>query len=476
MAQRVDQKKKNENISDVFRDTGQPTITYVERDNGKFERDLQQALESGGQMALITGPSKTGKTTLYKQVLAEMRSTPLVVRCDDALAPEDFWRRALEQAGATRLVETSQGSSQDTRVSAEVGGKGGWKFIGELFAKAGLEIGSSTSESEIRNKILARPSPLHLIPILKNSNFVLVIEDFHYLRDEVKSVVFKQWKNFVDDEITIVVIGTTHHAIDIAYANKDLLGRINQIDVGQWGRGDLVKIIEKGLDYLQVPSAKRVREFIANESVGLPIITQQVGLQIFADHGITKINGARTIGRVLEKHAAEALNNVAQSRYRQLEYHYNIITTGPKKRARKYETYELLLSCFTLDPISFSLSRVDIDSRLRELPNLSGELSIFNSLEIPPAASINSMLGALNRFQKRHHIEILEWRPIEKRVYMLEPAFLFFLRWRVIRTGSVASTAFEKLLHIVRRSQLEKSNTLQLWLDLNTDDRSNPAL
>lgn len=182
-------------------------------------------------MALVTGPSKTGKTTLYKRVLADMRSTPLVVRCDDALSPEDFWRRALEQAGATRLVETEDGTVHETKVTAEVGGRGGWKFIGELFAKAGLEFGSLQSENEIRNKILASPSPLQLIPILKNSSFILVIEDFHYLKDEVKSVVFKQWKNFIDDEISIVVLGTTHHAVDIAYANKDLLGRINQIDM-----------------------------------------------------------------------------------------------------------------------------------------------------------------------------------------------------------------------------------------------------
>src|SRR5215468_4311 len=84
-------------VTDVFRSLGKPTVTYVHREQGRYEHVLSSALDDAGQLCLITGPSKTGKTTLYQSVLAEKHRTPLVIRCDDQLTPSEFWRRALEQ-------------------------------------------------------------------------------------------------------------------------------------------------------------------------------------------------------------------------------------------------------------------------------------------------------------------------------------------------------------------------------------------
>lgn len=450
-----------ERISDVFRDVGQPTITYVERNQGKYERDLRSSLNSGGQLALITGPSKTGKTTLYKRVLHQLNLTPLIVRCDDSLSADDFWKRGLERAGATQLASREKSTEHNANVNLEAGGRGGWRFIAELFAKAGMDIGVSASDTEIRQAILAIPNPSTLLPILKATGFVLIIEDFHYLRDDVKTVIFQQWKNFIDDEISIAVVGTTHRAVDIAYANKDLVGRINQIDVGRWETEDLKQIVTKGFVHLEINCPSRIRNFIATESVGLPIITQQVCLDIFLNRGIEYSKDAKTVDNITFNEAGKSLNHVAQSRYAQLEHHYSVITRGPRRRARKYETYELFLTCFTLDPLQFSLERSEIDERLRQLP-------ILNEY-IPPSASINAMLGVINKYQKSHNIELLEWRPYERKAYILEPAFLFFLRWRIIRAGETKRSAIEELFRTIRETQLKKSNWGQLTLDFFLD-------
>jgi predicted AAA+ superfamily ATPase len=68
-------------VSEVFKTTGQPTVTYVERDSGNLERRLSGYLDEAGQLCLITGPSKTGKTTLYRQVLQKRGAIPLIVQC-----------------------------------------------------------------------------------------------------------------------------------------------------------------------------------------------------------------------------------------------------------------------------------------------------------------------------------------------------------------------------------------------------------
>ncbi len=63
--------KKEIKVADVFKTIGQPTVTYVERKKGYFENLLSDTIDSNVQLCLITGASKTGKTTLYKRVLEQ---------------------------------------------------------------------------------------------------------------------------------------------------------------------------------------------------------------------------------------------------------------------------------------------------------------------------------------------------------------------------------------------------------------------
>src|SRR5262249_19054657 len=137
-----------------------------------------------------------------------------------------------------------------------------------------------------------------------------------------------------------------------------------------------------------------------------------------------------------------SLNNVARERYVQMEQYYNTLIKGPRERARKYRTYELVLACFTLNPISFKLSRKQIDERMRQLK--------LQASEIPPAASVNSTLGALGMFQERRGLELLEWRPNEDELYILEPVFLFYVRCRKPSAAPDQLDLFEQLIFSTR--------------------------
>ncbi len=364
-------------ITDVFRSLGQPTITYVRRDAGKYERLLSGALDVKGQLCLLTGPSKTGKTTLYKRVLEEKKLLPLTVRCDGDLTHEQFWRRALERLDFERVKEHSSAAGSSLTTSGKLSGSIGWKWLAGLAGEVSAGLGSTRSEGEVREKIIANPSPAHLVPVLKRLPLVLVVEDFHYLSSEVQRIIFQQWKMFIDEEVSVIVIGTTHHAIDIATANQDLLGRLCQIDIAQWSIEDLRKILRQGFAHLAGGDTEDIRlpqifGEVAKESVGLPIITQQTAEQIFQDLDIREINTNTfrkdIIPKITPPVVYAALYNVAVSKYSQLINDYLQLTTGPRKRARKYNTYELTLACFTLEPLLFALMRHEIEERIRKLP------------------------------------------------------------------------------------------------------------
>ncbi len=428
------------NISDIFRTVGQPTVTYVQRNSGLFEGLLNRALDERGQLCLVTGPSKTGKTTLYREVLSKREEIPLVIACDKKTSTELVWRQALEAVDFERAV--SQASKNTTNKSLEVEGSGqlGWKWLAGVSAKFKGAFGKQATEEEVKEKIIAAAGPDLLIPVLQNSNYVLIIEDFHYLMDEEKTLLFQQWKRFIDNEVTVIVLGTTHRAIDIASSNKDLVGRITQIDVGNWSAPDLKRICVQGFGHLKIFFPDSLATILSLEAAGLPIIVQRVCLELLSSQGIAAIAQVSAATPTFDHHSLRlSLHNVARQRYSQLENYYNILIKGPREKSRKYKTYELVLACFTLDPISFRLSKANIHERIRKLK--------IETSEIPPPPSVNSTLGALRKYQERRGIELLEWRPKEDILYILEPVFLFYVRWRkLLGVQSQNLDIFEKLL------------------------------
>ncbi len=278
-----------------------------------------------------------------------------------------------------------------------------------------MDVSKKHTESELKEKVLSDPSPDHLLVALQKLPITLVVEDFHYLKDDVKSVIFQQWKNFIDNEVSVIVLGTMHRAVDIANSNKDFLGRVCQIDMSRWDQSDLAQIMIKGFEHIGIEPNENLAKFIARESVGLPIISQQACLQLFRDKDLSTVTPKSKEISFSKADAVQALHNVAQHNYKLLNHYYKMTSKGPRQRARKYNTYEMVMPCFAQDPLKFELSRHDIDERLKK----------FSDIALP-AGSVTSTLRALQGFQSRNEIELFEWIAKEKMLYMLEPSFLFY--------------------------------------------------
>ncbi|MGO4123567.1 hypothetical protein AB4Z01_04165 [Inquilinus sp. YAF38] len=430
----------SETVFDVFKVNGLPSVTYVERKNGALEKRLKDALNAKGQLCLVTGPSKTGKTTLYREVLKNRNEIPLIVACHNSKTCDTIWKEALEKVDFDRVQSTKRASGGSIGGEVEVSAKLNWAWLAQATAKTKAILSSTKNEEETRLKILSEPGPDILIPILRNTNYVLVIEDFHYLDDFEKKILFQKWKQFVDSEVSVIVLETSHNAIDIASNNKDLVGRIAHIDIGHWEKSDLKKICHLGFNHIGVAVREAYHDFVATEAAGLPIVVQQICQSLFTEknlYSIAEIKKSKIF--IDKKHIESCCHAVAGINYKSFETFYRTLITGPREKSRKYKTYELVLACFTLDPISFSLRRSELASRLDRLD--------LPSVEFPPAASINSTLGALKKFQQKREFELLEWRPSEDTLYILEPTFLFYVRWRKPKnTEALQLDLFEQLI------------------------------
>lgn len=428
-------------VAQVFPTVGKPTITYVERDNGQPELRLTASLETPGQVCLLTGPSKLGKTSLYKEVLPRIKREPLVVRCSGQLDIQNFWASALERLDFARISEKS--AEWNMGAAAEIGIKGelGWAWLSKIIPGLNLKIDASGSLTSTKEFAKADLSAQHIIPLLKSLPLQLVVEDFHYLSDAVKRELFQQWKSFVDEGVSVLVISTTHKYNEMFTANPDLGGRIRVIDLSQWTTEDLAKIVEKGLKFLRLKHGIALRNYIANESAGIPIITQQICYDFVLAMDLS-FSSSSLRRDYHPEHVKPHVRAVAKEFYSEFERDYDRLCEGPRSKARKYDTYSLILSAFVIDPIRFSLSKTDLIARIDQ---------IVGSPNAVPMASLNSSLKALSAHQQRIGRSLLEWQAHTEMLHILEPTFLFYLRQRVQEDQELGVTTPNHLINLINQ-------------------------
>jgi len=459
--------------SDVFKTQGTPTYTYVSASDGSYEKALSNAIQNKGTLCLITGPSKTGKTSLVTNVCMRLQLVPLVVRCNAELTSEGFWRKALEKVDFDRIVSRADDHETATEIKGEISGMFGWAALARLTGKVGAGLTKKRSEDEYREKILADPCPEHLIPILQRTPFFLIVEDFHYLTPKTQTNVFQQWKIFVDEQVSVSVLGTSHHAGDLAFANKDLIGRIRHLQMTTWTDRDLAEIARKGFDVLNVEANENIVQRIAAESVGLPLLTQAICLELLLKREIRSRQKQRLRLEASRHEMFKLFNDIAVTAFAQFEPMYDRIARGLRRRqAHSSTTYEYLLSVFTLDPIVYKLRRPELFERLEKLPAPTANK--------PSQASISQSLGRLNSLQSKMGVSLLEWHARDEVLYIVEPAFLFYLRWRKPRTAApTAYDLFENFLldvQVIRKKHIiEVKRLIKGSLPAYGRERRSPA-
>jgi hypothetical protein len=229
-------------IFEVFTPTDVPTVTYIERQEQDLERQLQNAIKTPGQIVSLSGPSKSGKTVLINKVISKDH---LIAVSGAAIKSADgLWDRVLNWMEAPSEVT----SSVETEAGGEVEGKVGGKVGIPLFAQGEAEAGAKATYNRASGKeqIRRRSGIDQVVRELSGSDFVVFIDDFHYMTPEVQADVAKQVKEVAEKGVKICTASVPHRADDVVRGNPELRGRVRAIDFAYWAQGDIAKIAEKG--------------------------------------------------------------------------------------------------------------------------------------------------------------------------------------------------------------------------------------
>lgn len=413
-------------VTEVFVPGSYPQHTYVERVAQGLEETLRDSLTTPGQIVSLSGPSKSGKTVLVERVVGRDLLIPLSGA--SLRRPEDVWNRVLDWMDVPG--STSESRSLGGTVGAEIGVKAS---VGvPLFAKG---EGSSSVKAEVTGEtsteaVRERRGLLQVVHEVGNSEFVILLDDFHYMDRTVQAEVAKTLKEAVRLGVKVVTAAVSHRGDDVVRANPELRGRVKAIDLRYWDRDELRRIADIGCAVLNAEIEPRAVEKFILESAGSPQLMQLLCLQACFALGLREKTDSKRTANVNDDTLRAILEQTSASTdFRSL---VDVLDAGPRTRGTERKMYTFR------DGTSGDVYRVVLKSVANDPPQLSFPyeelLKRTASCCVKDSPVGSSVTGtclhmsklALEKFPNERAVDWDE----QKQVFDIpDPYLLFYLRW-----------------------------------------------
>lgn len=259
--------------TDVFGVRSTLIKSYIERES--VDEKFKAALSSGNEI-VIYGSSKQGKTSLLLKHLDV--SKYVKVECSPQTTTIDIYKSVLRQLGITFI------ESETVESTIEKGFKVGGSFkvkvplIGEtgvspeLSKQAGYSREQNTTHVEYN---LALAQDVSELLRTQRFNKFIVLENFHYLPNEIQEVLAYDLRIFQDYAIVFIILGIWREANRLVQFNGDLLDRVTEVPVEPWDRDDFLKVIDKGEKLLNADFSK-VKNQVVDESFNSIGVVQEI--------------------------------------------------------------------------------------------------------------------------------------------------------------------------------------------------------
>jgi hypothetical protein len=408
---------------EVFVAGGQPTYTYVERSAAHVELKLARAIATPNQIVSLSGPTKTGKTVLCRRILGEREF--VWIDGGQVKSGDDFWSRV--------AYELNLPSEKDNVTeSATTGG---------LEASIPMVITASGSQLLKRSETVKRQinSLSSAITHMTQERIMLVIDDFHYIAEEVRVELMRNVKGAVFNGLKVVLLSVTHRVFDAIKAESELTGRFTAISLPHWIVTDLEQIPNKGFAELGTNCPATVIQALCAEAQESPFLMQKFCWEICFDLSIERkrLFGSHTIDE----------NYDVDSMFRRLSQDaglpiYQKLAAGPqsrKVRAKRplraggvADIYQAVLLALAE---SGPKAVVSYDE-LREL------LNDILSEQMPQKHEITSALKHLSRISRNiGEGSAVDWDEDKREITLVDPYLRFFLRWQVRLSSSAIAGA-----------------------------------
>lgn len=411
----------NKNITDVFTPLSIPSDTYLHRE--AIAAALKKAVKPKS-ITCISGPSKSGKTTLCVKEIGEDRI--ILINGADAKTLDGFWKtlRRKIQAPSKQTVTTTLGLEGSMELGGEAKGK--IPLFGEMAVNPSVGFQGSVEKGHSDEYDSTEGVGLLLVASNGQNKKVLVIDDFHIVPKSVQKDLADLFKAASSEGCSIIVILVPHRSEETIFANRDLQGRVKNINIPQWELQELEKIASKGFSALNYQLDPKLLYFLLQESIFSPQLMQALCLTLCEIKQITAapnrvilsdITGDDKKNLLLETSSMSAFDNI-----------FGRLVNTIDEPSTKYSLEngdEMNLSRLVLKAIAqHDTLEIKFEAIIKKISTLKRDTERISNTEII------TVLGDFN--EKMNGVDaqdqVIWWNPNTQSVNLYDPYFLHYLR------------------------------------------------
>ena len=393
-------------VKDVFVAGGMPTLTYVGRSDLNLEKELRSELNEGFKVISITGPTKSGKTVLVRHVLGKERS--ITVNGGQVESSADLWADLLSKLSLPSEIEVTD----QAKVSA------GLRWL--ISAQSEVAAGGKQKFSQAHKT--------NILEHMRLQGLTLVVDDFHYMSQEVQRDVIRTIKSEIFDGLTAVLIAVPHRAFDAIGVEREMEGRFAHIEIPVWDEEELRKIASIGFPLLNMAVPEAIVDALVCESHGSPLLMQRFCARLCSHYEVEETLSARRQFNPSD----DALKAVFVSVAEQFGLPtFQKLSKGPQSRSKRIDRqlkdgtgsldrYESVLKAVAMTGPKEKIHYDEIRDKLKFLLDESA---------VPQKHEVSAALGHMANIA-RDEIDgepVLEWS--DDYLYLTDPFLIFYMRW-----------------------------------------------
>lgn len=412
-------------VTEVFISGGLPTVTYNPRTHLELEIKLIDYIDTGYKLLSVTGPTKSGKTVLCTKLIPQEKC---VFLSGGAISNEnDFWESILNELDIEIDDSISVGKSQTTEEGGEI--EGG---IDVGLFKLGSKVGDKETHNDDYTKTSIKIHSLKLkaLNALQAMNIALLIDDFHYIEQELQRTIIRAIKQQIFKGLRVIILAVPHRAFDALRVETEMTGRVVQLPISLWDVDELKEIALNGFQKLNVTCSGNIIERLAKESYGSPHLMQEFCLRLCKINGITESIEGENI-EIPEPDFTEFFTNIVSSISSKVAFER--LAKGPRQRADR--VHRELSNGETVDIYTAILHGIAETGPKTEIAyeELRGSLKKVLAENIPQGHEITRVLSKMDEIAKGELLgePVIDWDRENTKLYISDPFFAFYLRWAV---------------------------------------------
>jgi len=407
----------------IFVPGGLPELTYVARTEQDLEVRLRQVRDNLCKLVTLTGPTKCGKTVLAHREFPREK----VVWLDGGVFSDEvgLWLEVNTQLNQPTAVTTSSASTPTSKMGGEIGGAiglGGTQLQGKF--SLAQESQHSTSTAQMR---FGDPKAV-AVAALRTSRTPLVIDDFHYLPRSLQESVIRALKPLIFHGVPVVVLAIPHRRYDAIRVEREMTGRVENVQVPAWDESELAEIARVGFPLLGMDVSDATIADLASEALGSPHLMQEFCRQLCRNLGVDKTVASHL--RVPAGAADKSLfKNVAAATGRTM---FERLKRGPRMRSdrisRKLSSGEetdiygvVLRGLASLRPGIQTVAYEELRGAIRQV-----------CAEQPPQAhEVSRVLEKMAEISSSDEAStpVIDWDKDNNLLHITDPFFAYYLRW-----------------------------------------------